>query len=210
MAAGKRKYVRLSPAQWAEVDAIWELGDATLSELAERFGVSTRALQAHFEKNGIVKGSKGREWAAEIKAEIFTRSLDSKGDIVRLANETHRRTFLNASTVEDMLNKQLEHLAANPAEAYRTAAVVKTLSLAAQAMERLHSLKSAALGIDKDDRMGEELPGLVIRDLTPEEIHHLRRKHREEYGIVELDDDLKTDDDDIIYENPDDANDEAA
>lgn len=209
LAKEKRKYTRLNPSKWAEVDALWELGDVTLPELSDRFDVSTRALQAHFEKNGVVKGSKARELAIEIRAEIFTRSQGDRDDIVRLAGETHHRTFVSASTVEDMIVRQLQHLAANPAETYRTAAIMKTLSLAAQALERLHSLKSTALGLDKNDRLDEKLPEIIFRDLRHEDIEKLRKQHREEYGIDELDNELSMDDD-IVVEEPEDVVDEAA
>lgn len=34
METPKRKYKKLSPATWAEVRAVWEIGEATLEDLA--------------------------------------------------------------------------------------------------------------------------------------------------------------------------------
>ena len=57
----KRKYTRLSPSKWAEIEALWQVGDLTLSELADAHGVSPRAIQDHMSKRGIIKGSKGAD-----------------------------------------------------------------------------------------------------------------------------------------------------
>jgi hypothetical protein len=53
----KRKYQRLALSTWAKISAEWEIGDVTLAELSDRFGVNTRTLQ-HFAKHRVVKGSK--------------------------------------------------------------------------------------------------------------------------------------------------------
>lgn len=108
MGSEKRKYVRLSNEAWAEIDALWELGEATLPELADRYGVSTRTLQAHFEKNGVVKGSKGRELAREVKAEIFSRASENMKDIARLAGESKRQAYVNSLAIEGLLMEQLQ------------------------------------------------------------------------------------------------------
>jgi hypothetical protein len=57
----KRKYTRLSESAWAEAGALWEVGDSSLEELSERFGISKRALQFHFSKHDVKKGAKSRE-----------------------------------------------------------------------------------------------------------------------------------------------------
>lgn len=44
------------------------------------------------------------------------------------------------------------------------------LVMRARAIERLHDVKHRALGLDKADVFPNELPEIVIRDLTPEEL----------------------------------------
>lgn len=180
MAKEKRKYVRLSGAQWAEVDALWELGDTTLPDLSNQFGVSTRTLQAHFEMNGVVKGSKAQEISQEIKAEIFSRASENMGDIAKLAGETNQRAYVHAVAIEKMLINQLERAAASPADAYRTATAIKSLSLAAQTMERLVGLKYKALGIDRNELLAQELPELKIRYISSEEALEMRKAQEAE------------------------------
>jgi len=44
MTRKKRRYVRLSPSTWTEICGLWEVGDVTLLELAERYSVNARTL----------------------------------------------------------------------------------------------------------------------------------------------------------------------
>jgi hypothetical protein len=53
----------------------------------------------------------------------------------------------------------------DPAEALDAAAAIKALSLAA-GLERIHSRKCKALGLDKDSPLPDELPVLQFVDLT--------------------------------------------
>lgn len=190
MENGRRKYVRLSEEAWAEIDALWELGEATLPELADRYGVSTRTLQAHFEKNRIVKGSKGREIALGIKAEIFSQASANMQDIAKLAGEAKRQAYVNAKAIEGLLMEQLQVAASTPSEAYRTATAIKSLALAAQTTERLLGIKYKALGLDRDERLAEELPEIKFRYITPEEALEMRRAQEAEddWGSEEIKD----------------------
>jgi hypothetical protein len=67
----KRKYKRLAAAEWAEARGLWETGEATLEELSLRFGITERALQAHFRKHSTIKGSKAKEVAAALAAPVL-------------------------------------------------------------------------------------------------------------------------------------------
>src|SRR4051794_36820801 len=71
----KRKYNRLTPTTWAEIRAHWETGEVTLQELSHQHGISTRTLQAHFEKAGTVKGSAAAALAAAVKQKVLAEEL---------------------------------------------------------------------------------------------------------------------------------------
>lgn len=172
--APTRKYVRLSPSEWAEVRALWEVGDHTLEELSAKFGVSPRGLQAHFRKFGTVKGSQAAELAAAVREEVFRQELDDPDLLIVRAKDVRESAYRNALVIEDLLMAQLQAAQRDPSQAFKAASAVKTLSLASAALERLHGLKRAALGLDRNAVMGEQLPELVLRDLTEEEIEQLR------------------------------------
>ena len=70
-----RKYARISLSQWAEIEALWETGGATLENLALEYDLTTRALQTHFSKSGTIKGSKAKEIVVAIKSKIHAEAF---------------------------------------------------------------------------------------------------------------------------------------
>ena len=87
MTCPKRKYVRLSDSNWAELRAYWESGDHSLAELSDRYLVSTRAIQSHLSKLGSIKGAKAAEMAAVVQKEIFKEELGDPDTLVCRARE---------------------------------------------------------------------------------------------------------------------------
>jgi hypothetical protein len=171
----KRKYQRLPPSTWATIRAEWEVGDTTLEELATRFGVNTRTLQAHFGKHAVVKGSKAAQLASLVKEELFKLKLDGKGDLTQRARETRETAYKNAVTVETLIMAQLELAQKDPSQAFKAAGAVKLLSLAAAGLERLHNLKWTALGMNRDSVISDELPKLIFQDLSEQEIKEIQQ-----------------------------------
>jgi hypothetical protein len=169
----KRRYTRLSPAVWAEIRGLWEVGDSSLAELSDRFGVSTRALQAHFAKHGITKGSKAAEVAIRVREEVFSKSLPDEGVLTERAKQVRETAYTNAVALEALVMSQVEIARSDPSQAVRASTVIKGLAIAASALERLHGLKFRALGLDKvvDE---EELPVLRITTMTKEEARAIR------------------------------------
>jgi hypothetical protein len=201
----KRKYVRLVESDWSEIRSLWEVGDSTLAELAYRYGVSVRTLQSHFEKHASEKGSAAQAMAATVKTRILDQGLASEDVITSRALATREAGYANAVLIEDLIMAQLEIAQKDPSAAFKAAAAVKMLSLAAGTIERLHATKRSALGLrDDDDGRMVELPAVVFRVLSPAEAQALHREgdddnEGDEIGISE-DHPEDGDDDDIIIE----------
>lgn len=170
----KRRYQRLSPSTWAEIRALWETGEPTLAELSARFGVRTRTLQAHFDKHGTRKGAKAKELAASVQAEIYSAMEFDKEARVKLGKEAQASAYRNAVAIEGLVMAQLTEAQKSPESAFKAATAIKTLSLAAQALERLSGIKHASLGLDQLNDAENDLPTLAFRDLSDAEIAKIR------------------------------------
>jgi hypothetical protein len=170
MRKAKRKYVRLTPATWAEIEALWQAGEVTLAELSEKYGSSPRALQNHFQKVGVAKGEKAAAMAGAVRAKLLASELGEEGDLLMRAKDVRERAYHNAGVIEDLIMGQLALAERDPTQILRVGSALKALSLAASSIERLHDVKHRALGLDKADVFPNELPEIVIRDLTPGEL----------------------------------------
>ncbi|MGA0598132.1 hypothetical protein [Enterovirga sp. CN4-39] len=185
--SAKRKYTRPSESTWAEICAFWEVGDSTLEELSERFGVARRTLQAHFAKHGVIKGCKAAAMAQSVQEEVFSRELNDHDVTVARAKATREAAYNNAIAIEALVMGQLEAAKKDPSSTHKVASAIRALSLAAAAVERLHAVKKAALGLDRDNVLEEELPTLVIQDLTAEDLAELQaRDEQDEYDENDL------------------------
>lgn len=191
--AQKRRYNRLTAATWAQIRSHWEVGEATLAELAERYGVSTRTLQTHFANHGTLKGAKAAALAKAVQARVLEDELPDGELLVERAKTTRERSYKNASAIEDLVMAQLTHAQASPEAAFKAGAALKALSLAASTLERLYNLKSMALGLDNDPAQGRELPELTLRDITQQEIDAIQRGEDES----DLDDEVAEEDETI-------------
>src|SRR5450830_74984 len=173
MTRPKRKYNRLLPSTWAEICALWEIGDVTLPELAERYSVHTRTLQAHFAKHKVEKGSKAAALAISVKEEIYATGLGDKDLTIQRARETREKAYKNANAVEGLIMATLDAMQKDPSKMLGLTSKLKALALAAAGLERIHGLKFRALGLDKDLPIQDEMPVLTFRDLSKDEINAL-------------------------------------
>lgn len=69
---------RLTEAQWIVVSSLWELGEVTLRDLSEQFGISEAALSQGLKRRGIKRGSKAHLASKELEARI----KEEKGKMV--------------------------------------------------------------------------------------------------------------------------------
>src|SRR4051812_18111991 len=106
-ASSKRKYVRVDPSTWSEIEALWEGGDVTLDELETRYGVSRRALQSRFAKGGVIKGARAAQIAAVVKENVFGQMLPDVDETTSRAKATREAAYRNAVVVEELIMAQL-------------------------------------------------------------------------------------------------------
>jgi hypothetical protein len=164
------------------------MGDVTLSELADRYGVAERTLQKHFSQHASRKGARAAEVASQIRQEIFDNELPETELIAERARDVRERAYKNANALEDLVMAQVEIARTDPSQAMRASTVLKGLAIAASALERLHGLKFRALGLENVVEEAE-LPVLRIVEMTAAEEEELRASHGDSDNPDELVDD---------------------
>ncbi|MGU3362771.1 hypothetical protein ACLBWX_20805 [Methylobacterium sp. M6A4_1b] len=204
----KRRYVKLTEAEWAEAEAAWASGAVSLPELSHQFGTTERGLQARFARRGIEKGEAAKALAAQVVARVAEEHASQVSTLAERATTIREATYAHAVKVEGMIVARLDAAAADPAQTFAAAAAIKMLTNAASALERLHSLKRSALGISDDDVNDDEIPVLVIRDMTNTEIEDMRNKQDEEDALsgsfIDIHPDMSSqEDNDVVIEDGD-------
>ncbi|MFW6855375.1 hypothetical protein ACODYM_29210 [Burkholderia gladioli] len=181
---------RLTPRQWAEAEALWAAGDITLRGLIEKYGLQKSAFVRHFQKIGLKKGEKADEIrdaaqdaikkAAEEEAALLRqRILETKEEHYKMAAGIAKLTWA------EIVRAKSEGIAFGAVQGN-----IKALELAMNALKKAREERYACLGLDKDDYVDEdELPELVIAELTDEQIAALRERDRLMEQELGLDDD---------------------
>lgn len=175
-AVKKQTKPNLKPSQIAEMEALWESGEVTLKELAERFNRDQAMISRHMTLNNVTKGSRAEEYARIIRDKI--------------ANELAGEPGENAKRIKKMKENYLAYNEMINRLAQNEVAVMREKKLPAQAiLPNLRALKELAsiftatrsenwalLGvIDFEQRVErDDIPELLISELTGEDIERMR------------------------------------
>ena len=201
-ATGKRRYKRLTAEEWAKARAAWATGAITADELARSCGCSVRAIQLHMAKHEVAKGSAAAALASAAEARLLADALPSEADLATRIRQTREGIYIDASTIQELVMSNVR-LAQDPTTALGAVAALRALDLAATAIGRTQRLRWAALGLDRDSPVSDELPELVIRELTADELTELRERHSREDAQAGQHLPGLEDDDDLVIEGED-------
>jgi hypothetical protein len=176
----------LTPAEWAEVVTLWELGKVTLVDLSAKFGISPAGLSKGLKKRGAVKGSRAKEVGdAMAKAVLKVTeedALTAAEERQAKINETRKSHYDYAKMLASQIMGRLAKAQKDERPFESEMNNIKTLRIAAQGLATIRQERFAILDADKAVDQ-DELPELVIRDLTEDEITKLRNVDTEDDGL---------------------------
>jgi hypothetical protein len=185
--AAPRRYRRLLPAQEGELRALWEAGATTAEELAARFGMSRRGVQAALSRLGAKKGAAASAVATVVHRRILAEAVPMHGDPVVRIREAKDAAFMNAVRLEALAMQAAEEAMAE----IGGIGALRALDLAASVLARARTVKWAALGLDgRTPPDTTDLPELVIREMTAIEIGTIRRRQDADDRALGAGDDL--------------------
>lgn len=200
---------RLTEAEWAEFETLYELGETPTPELLKKFGISTSALTNRIARvkartgRVIKKGSKAHLVKAKVTAAVTTAAASvaaastesfetkRKGKIERSKILLDMQTdLLQRATIK--IQKEIADGGKNPGD---FDADFKALQRLSMVIGRTKELRWGILDIaaDVDEK---SLPTLEIKDLSDADILALQAKDPEEEDEDEDIPDLDLDDED--------------
>lgn len=169
---------KLSDADFAAARELYELGEASIVDLSEKYAITRQALSKRLRDVKSVKGSRSHEVAAATKKSVIAaaaapieRFTDKQSDWI----EETRITGYQSLKQANMIGRKLV------LDAMKSGAKLETIDSDLRALGRFNKVLvdniAATLRLLKaDDHMDEEdLPTLTIEDLTDDEIlqHHI-------------------------------------
>lgn len=180
----------IPPNVWAEVAALYETGAVTQQQIAEQLGVHFAYVSRKFKKLGVgrpdeLKGVQ-QEAVKEQVAKVQEAALERAEELGSRAGRTVE-FYIDAN--EKISRLALMTLARAQKEQRPLATATNDLKAIKLTMDILATGRTEAytlLGLDKDDDKDDNLPDLVIREMTEDEMDAVRNSKREEDVGVSL------------------------
>jgi AraC-like DNA-binding protein len=148
----------------------------TALAISQRLGISTRTLQRHFAANGTRKGT--------VKAALYDRAVADL--LTSITNEDSLKQEAARLLADDLAHarhlRELMHAASMVMTATNltdAALVMRAASAYSTAIKNTSDIVRGGLRLDRfRDDLGEEMPELVVSELTQDDIAEMRAAHR--------------------------------
>jgi len=196
----------LEQEKWFQLRHLWEIGDSTLAELSNKFGVRVDTIQKRLKKEGSVKGSRAHEAiknASEASEEELARQAV---EVVKRIHETKNNHYVWNEAIGKMVMAELVEAKQLKQSVSMKDANLGALAKAAKTLEIIRKERYALLGLDKEDGDPEDMDELIISELDDEMIKRMQAEMRGmEFDTLDgLDDLTRDNDNDTVIETEDD------
>lgn len=166
-----RRKRRLTSAQWLEIIALAKTGLPT-SEICERFSISKTAFYSGLERRGYSRATlkkNQQQYSAE----------KDRQELVENIRATRRDSFKRVEAMERMAVSTIAKASQNGQPLSSVAGDIKVIERVMNIITRGTNAKWKILGLDRENANADEtMPELIVRELTSEEIMHIREEQR--------------------------------
>lgn len=166
-----RRKRRLTSAQWLEIVALAKTGLPT-SEICERFSISKTAFYSGLERRGYSRATlkkNQQQYSAE----------KDRQELVENIRATRRDSFKRVEAMERMAVSAIAKASQSGLPLSSVGEDIKVIERVMNIVTRGTSAKWKILGLDRENANADEtMPELIVRELTEEEIAHIREEQR--------------------------------
>ncbi|MDY7537603.1 hypothetical protein QN372_00425 [Undibacterium sp. RTI2.1] len=200
------KKSRLTAKQWAEAETLWAAGNITYEGLTKRYGLHRSSFERHFRSKKVIKGSTSAAQSRAVAAKVAEASIGEATVIAARIKETKEEHYKMAAGLAKLTWAEI--LKANQSGSPVAVALnnLKALDSAMNVLKKAREERWAVLGLDRPDAVDpDELPELIVSELTSEQIKELRDRDLTELDSAEPsqagDSDAQSNEDDTDAEN---------
>lgn len=166
-----------TPDEISQALALREAGYTTLS-ISQRLGISVRSLQRHFAEYGVKKGGIKKEVLDTARADLLKR-VTSDETIREEAAKLINDDLAHARHLRDLMIQAAEQLQATSLK--EAVLVMRAAAAYSTAIKNTSDMMRHTLRIEKSiDDADMELPELIIKELSNDEIVELRTVQSED------------------------------
>lgn len=176
----KEKRSRLTPAEWATIEEMWASGAVTLESISEQFLVNPTFLSRELSKRGIKKGVKSKELAAAATEKVRETLVDVHAQKIKRVAETKDEHYQFAQTLAKLTFQIIANKVKNKQAISGARDDIRAIKDAMMAIAIARDERFRVLGLDKDENTGDEIPALIVTEMTAAEIEAIQKRHDSE------------------------------
>lgn len=187
---GRIRPKRLSKLEWAEIRELWELDQATITELSATYGVTASLISDHFKRYRVTRGSRKGEVSAAISKKIVTAVAGEKAaTFASMRSQRIEETKNQSYQLDAVIAKMMAGILTETAKAGVPLATrlddLKSLRIAAQINAQTREGRYVVLDAAQETS-SEGLPEIVFRDLSQEDIRKIQTQIDEDFDLSDL------------------------
>lgn len=165
---------RLSKTEWLEAEGYWARAELTAQQIADRFGISRRAVLKHMSEHGIEHGSEAAAFEDAVKKDLAHEAHERAKEVARRIEQTKEEHYKFAEQIAKLTMRELAHAQKEGKPFASVKENIKVLNGAAKTLEIARRERWDILGIDKLEG-DDDMPELHIADLTEDDIAEIQR-----------------------------------
>lgn len=175
------KRAPLTPKEWAGIEAAWAAGTITYLELVKKYGRSASTYERHFKAKGILKGSRAESIREKVADALEKSAITDATVAAARIKETKEEHYKMASALARLTWNEILEAKKNGTPLMVAMGNLKALDVAMTVLKKAREERYAVLGLDRPDAIDlDQVPELVISELTAEQVQELRdRDHTE-------------------------------
>lgn len=171
-----------TPKEVSEILALREAGYTVLA-ISQKLKVSIRTIQRYLANHGAKKGSLKLEAIENARSEVL-KLITSNTAIREEAAKLIADDIAHVNHLRAIMIEASEYLKATSLQ--EAVLVMRGVAAYSTAFKNTSDTIRHALGVDKLVDETDDLPELIIRELTSIEIHQLIKQQEEEYGAQKV------------------------
>ena len=188
------KYKRLTPAQWSQIVALWEFGEATIDDLAKAFEVNRSAISKGLKARGTTKGSRAHEVGNAVAEQAKT---DAAKRVQRIG-EMKEKYLGWSDLIGKLTMKEIGDAVKDKMPLSSKKDNLIALNKAAANIAKMRDENFHLFGLYDENPDDEELPDLAIAEYSAEELDAIQSNFDQiEDELREVLEEDETDDDDV-------------
>lgn len=182
----KARKPNLTQKEWTEAKTLWESGEVTLTELSKKFDRHEQSFVRYFQRHKIKKGTNRAKHQKRVEKEVEKAAMNDAAIIAARIKETKEEHYKMASGLAKLTWAEVLKTKQDGVPVSTALNNLKALDTAMTVLKKAREERYSVLGLDRPDAIDEnDIPELVISELTAEQIASLRERNFNDVGEIE-------------------------